>query len=78
MFKKVKQERYKRRPIFETQKLKDFFEKKRLLCDKCGLCRLSVEEIEKNYKEILERITFETAEAEKYKTARKDGKGENL
>lgn len=42
-----------------NKRLNDYYKRKRLLCEKCGLCRLSVEEIEENYDEILQRIAVE-------------------
>ena len=43
----------------EKQRIIDYYQRKRLLCEKCGLCRLSVDEIQENYEEILKRISYE-------------------
>jgi len=43
----------------EKQRIHDYYKRKQLLCERCGLCKLSVKEIEENYDEILKRIIVE-------------------
>lgn len=52
-FRRAKTNRFKQ----NKKAIAEHYKKKRLLCDTCGLCRLSVEEIEKNYEKILARIS---------------------
>ena len=56
-FRRLKSKNWKIRKEKVRQAIAEHYNKKRLLCDKCGLCKLSVEEITKNYDEILERLT---------------------
>jgi ribosomal protein L34E len=58
-FKKEKTRRIKRDKKALQAKIHNHYVKKRMLCEKCDLCRLSVEEIEENYDDILQRITVE-------------------
>ena len=57
-FRQVKMKRYRENKEKKKRALAEHYKKKRLLCDKCGLCRLSVEEIEKDYEEILAKINI--------------------
>ena len=59
VWKKVKTKRIRENRSKRCQRTAEYYNRKRLLCEKCGLCRLSIEEIEKNYDEILQRITVE-------------------
>ena len=61
-FKKAKTKRFQRDTKALEKKIHNHYVKKRMLCDKCGLCRLSVEEIQENYDDILQRITVEEKE----------------
>ena len=57
--KRAKAEYIRRQLKKRKQRTAEHYKRKRLLCEKCGLCRLSVEKIEENYDEILQRITVE-------------------
>lgn len=58
-YKKAKAKHFQRNKKALEAKIHNHYAKKRMLCEKCGLCRLSVEEIQENYDDILQRITVE-------------------
>ena len=59
LYKKVKTRHIRENRAKEKQRTHDYYKRKRLLCEKCGLCRLSVKEIQENYEDILKRISYE-------------------
>lgn len=57
-FKQCKQNNYNKNRKLVKQRISDYYAKQELLCKKCKLCSLSLDDIKENYDDILERITI--------------------